>query len=68
MAVVVQAAFCIEILALKPQWIVDFAHVEPGELPKAFSASGISDKAGFMALFSSHPPIEARIAALESRA
>ena len=24
-------------------------------------------KAGFMALFSSHPPIEARIAALESR-
>ena len=41
--------------------------LEPGELPKSFSASGISDKAGFMALFSSHPPIEARIAALESR-
>ncbi len=40
----------------------------PGELPKSFQASGISDKAGFMALFSSHPPIEARIAALESRA
>ncbi|MBK8322700.1 MAG: protease HtpX [Betaproteobacteria bacterium] len=41
--------------------------LEPGELPKSFQASGISDKAGFMALFSSHPPIEARIAALESR-
>jgi heat shock protein HtpX len=40
----------------------------PGELPKAFQSSGIADKAGFMALFSSHPPIEARIAALESRA
>ncbi len=40
---------------------------EPGELPKAFQSSGIADKAGFMALFSSHPPIEARIAALESR-
>jgi heat shock protein HtpX len=39
----------------------------PGELPKSFQASGISDKAGFMSLFSSHPPIEARIAALKSR-
>ncbi len=41
--------------------------LEPGELPKAFQSSGISDKAGFVALFSTHPPIEARIAALESR-
>ena len=41
--------------------------LEPGELPKAFQSSGISDKPGFMALFSTHPPIEARIAALESR-
>jgi len=41
--------------------------LEPGELPKAFQGSGISDKAGFMALFSTHPPIEARIAALEAR-
>jgi len=40
--------------------------VEAGELPKAIKAFGITDKAGFMALFSSHPPIEARIAALES--
>ena len=41
--------------------------IEPGELPKAFPSSGISDKAGFMALFSTHPPIEERIAALQSR-
>ncbi|QJR16313.1 protease HtpX [Usitatibacter palustris] len=39
--------------------------LEPGALPKAFQSSGISDKPGWMALFSSHPPIEARIAALE---
>ena len=41
--------------------------LEPGELPKAFQSSGISDKPGFMALFSTHPPIEERIAALETR-
>jgi heat shock protein HtpX len=39
----------------------------PGELPKAMAASGINDKPGFMALFSSHPPIEERIAALQAR-
>jgi heat shock protein HtpX len=38
--------------------------LEPGELPKSMAASGISDKKGFMALFSTHPPIEERIAAL----
>ncbi|MDH5263764.1 MAG: protease HtpX [Betaproteobacteria bacterium] len=41
--------------------------LEPGELPKAFQSSGISDKPGFMAYFSTHPPIEERIAALETR-
>ncbi len=41
--------------------------LEPGELPKSMAASGISDKAGFMALFSSHPPIEERIAALQNK-
>jgi heat shock protein HtpX len=41
--------------------------VAPGELPKAFQSSGISDRPGFMALFATHPPIEARIAALEAR-
>ena len=41
--------------------------LEAGELPKSMAASGISDKAGVMALFSSHPPIESRIAALQNR-
>jgi heat shock protein HtpX len=39
----------------------------PGELPKSMAASGITDKGGFMALFSTHPPIEERIAALNNR-
>ena len=39
----------------------------PGELPKSFKAAGINDKPGFMALFSTHPPIQERIAALQSR-
>ncbi|MEO8344379.1 MAG: protease HtpX [Betaproteobacteria bacterium] len=42
--------------------------VEPGVLPKTMSGFGIIDKAGIMALFSTHPPIEERIAALQSRA
>ena len=41
--------------------------LEPGELPKSFKASGINDKPGFMALFSTHPPIQDRIAALQAR-
>ncbi len=40
--------------------------VEPGALPENIKAFGITDKAGFMALFSTHPPIEVRIAALQS--
>ena len=39
----------------------------PGELPKSMAMAGINDKPGFMALFSSHPPIEQRIAALQTR-
>jgi heat shock protein HtpX len=39
----------------------------PGELPKSMSGFGITDKAGVMALFATHPPIEARIAALTNR-
>ena len=42
--------------------------VEPEALPEQMAAFGINDKNGIMALFSSHPPIEARIAALEERA
>ncbi len=45
--------------------LTTLGRVEPGELPKSFQASGISDKLGLMALFSTHPPIEARIAALQ---
>ena len=39
----------------------------PGELPQSMSGFGITDKGGVMALFSTHPPIEARIAALANR-
>ncbi len=38
--------------------------VEPSSLPQAMASLGINDKPGFMGLFSSHPPIEERIAAL----
>jgi len=41
--------------------------LEPGELPKAMSGFGITDKGGVMALFATHPPIEERIAALQAR-
>jgi heat shock protein HtpX len=41
--------------------------LQPGELPKAMSGFGITDKGGIMALFATHPPIEARIAALQAR-
>ena len=40
--------------------------MQPGELPQSIAAAGISDKPGFSALFSSHPPMEARIAALQN--
>jgi heat shock protein HtpX len=40
--------------------------MEPGELPQQVKAMGIASKpSGLMALFSSHPPIEERIAALQ---
>ena len=40
---------------------------EAGELPKAMAAMGIAGKpSGFMALFSTHPPLEERIAALQN--
>jgi heat shock protein HtpX len=40
--------------------------VEPAPLPEAIRAMGISDRPGWMALFSTHPPIEQRIAALQA--
>jgi heat shock protein HtpX len=40
--------------------------LDPGELPKTVAAMGISSRpGGFMALMSSHPPIEDRIRALQ---
>jgi len=42
--------------------------VAPHELPKALKAFGITDTPGIMALFATHPPIEARIAALQAGA
>jgi heat shock protein HtpX len=41
--------------------------LEPGALPQSVATSGITNRPGFMALFSSHPPIEERIAALQAR-
>ncbi|NYT86585.1 protease HtpX [Pollutimonas harenae] len=40
--------------------------VEAGELPKNFQASGISGGKAISAMFSSHPPIAARIHALQA--
>ena len=41
--------------------------LEAGELPKSIATSGINGRAGFIELFSSHPPIEERIRALQAR-
>jgi len=40
--------------------------LQPGVLPQTMQALGISGAGGLMALMSSHPPIEERIAALQS--
>jgi len=40
-------------------------NLQAGQLPKSMAASGIAG-GGMMALFSSHPPLESRIAALQS--
>ncbi len=43
--------------------------LDPGQLPQAVQAMGISGRpSGFMALMSSHPPIEDRIRALQAAA
>jgi heat shock protein HtpX len=42
--------------------------LDPGEMPKTVQTMGINGRpSGLMALFSSHPPIEERIAALQAR-
>ncbi len=40
--------------------------MQPGALPESIKAMGINDRPGWMALFSTHPPIEQRIAALQA--
>lgn len=40
--------------------------MQPNSLPSNMAAAGISAKAGWSALFSSHPPMEERIAALQA--
>ncbi len=40
--------------------------LEPGVLPQSVASAGINNTPGFMALFSTHPPIAKRIAALQS--
>jgi heat shock protein HtpX len=43
--------------------------LDPGEMPKTMQAMGISARpSGMMALFSSHPPMEERIARLKQLA
>ena len=42
--------------------------VEAGELPKSVATSGINGRPGWMSLFSSHPPLEQRIAVLAGTA
>jgi heat shock protein HtpX len=41
-------------------------NLTPGELPRSFEAAGISGGKGIGAWFATHPPIEQRIAALQS--
>ena len=41
--------------------------IEAGELPQNVATAGIAGRPGWMALFATHPAIEARIAALQSR-
>jgi heat shock protein HtpX len=39
----------------------------PGDLPQSFKASGIIARPGWLMLFATHPPIDKRIAVLQSR-
>ena len=40
--------------------------LQPGALPQSIAAAGVNGARGWAALFSSHPPIEERIAALQA--
>jgi heat shock protein HtpX len=45
--------------------LATLGRMEAGELPKNIQSSGINSSPGFLALFATHPPIEARISALQ---
>jgi heat shock protein HtpX len=47
--------------------LVRLSGAEPPHMPEAFRAFGINDRPSWLALFSTHPPIEQRIAALKAR-
>jgi len=47
------------------QALMRLGNLQPGNLPKSFAASGITDQPGWAAMFSSHPPLEERIRALQ---
>jgi len=40
--------------------------MQPGALPQSIATAGVNGSRGWAALFSSHPPIEERIAALQA--
>jgi heat shock protein HtpX len=48
--------------------LVRLGSMQPGALPQSIATAGVNGAPGWAALFSSHPPIEERIAALQGRA
>ena len=46
--------------------LVRLGGLPPGGLPQSLRAFGITDMPAWLGLFASHPPIEARIAALRA--
>lgn len=50
------------------QALTRLGSLQPGALPQSMAASGVNGAPGWAALFSSHPPIEERIAALQGHA
>jgi heat shock protein HtpX len=48
--------------------LVRLGGMQPGALPQSIATAGVNGAPGWAALFSSHPPIEERIAALQGRA